>query len=110
MISSYWLQLSQKSKTQIDSKLTNKIKFNDVIRVIDGAVKAQHEPGMNEDRHAAFDHISHCRTLCTDLVRMVHILNILAGRSWKSQRMSQIRKGVEVGLYIQKLGCGCTCD
>jgi len=55
---------------------------------------------MNDDHHAAFDHASLCITLCTDLVHMVEILKIAYGWSWKSLRMSWMRKGEEVGLKI----------
>jgi len=58
--------------------------------------------GMNDDRHAAFVHASNCITLCPDLVHMVEISKIAYGRPWKSQRMSWMMKGEEVGLNISK--------
>jgi len=57
---------------------------------------------MNDDRHGACDHASNCITLCTDLVHMVEILKIPYVRSWKSRRMSWMRKGEEVELNISK--------
>ena len=60
------------------------------------------QSGMNDDRHAAYDHASNCITLCTDLVHMVEMLKIAYGRSCKSWRMSWMKKGEGVGLNILK--------
>ena len=57
---------------------------------------------MNDNHHAAYDDASNCITLCTDLVHMVQKLKIAYGRSWKSRRMSWMRKGEEVRLNISK--------
>ena len=58
--------------------------------------------GMNDNRHTAYDHLSNCITLCTDLVHMVKMMKIAYGRSRKSRRMSWMRKGEDVGLNISK--------
>ena len=60
------------------------------------------QSGMNDDRHAAYDHASNCIVLCTDLVHMVEMMKIAYGRSRKSQRMSWMRKGEEVELNISR--------
>jgi len=57
---------------------------------------------MNDDCRAAYDYAAHYITLCTDPVHMVEILKIAYGMSWKSRRMSWMRKGEEVGLNISK--------
>jgi len=55
---------------------------------------------MNDDSHAAYDPAANCIMLCTDPVHMVEILKIAYGSSWKSWRMSWMRKAAEVGLNI----------
>lgn len=55
---------------------------------------------MNEDHHAPFDHVSNSITHCTDLVHMVEMLKIASGRQWKSQTITWMRKGDEIGQYI----------
>jgi len=57
---------------------------------------------MNDYLHASYDHGSNCIMGCTDLVHIVGILKIAYGRSWKSRRMSWMRKGEEVWLRISK--------
>ena len=54
----------------------------------------------NADRHAAHDHGSNCMTYSTHLVHIVEMSKITHGRSWKSQRVSWMGKGEEVGLHI----------
>jgi len=51
---------------------------------------------LNDNRHAAFIHVSNCTTLSTDLVRMVEIFEIAYGTSWKLRRTSWISNGEEV--------------
>jgi len=58
---------------------------------------------MNRDRHAAFSHASNCITICSELVHMAEVLNIVYDRSSKSKRSSPMKNGEEVGLFIQKL-------
>ena len=60
------------------------------------------QSGMNDDRHAAYDDASNCITLYTHLVHMVEMLKFACGRSWKSRRISWMRKGEEVELNISK--------
>jgi len=57
---------------------------------------------LNDDCHTEYNHASNLITLCTDLVHMVEMLKIAYCRSWKSRRMSWMRKGEEVGLNILK--------
>jgi len=57
---------------------------------------------LNDNRHAAFIHVSKCITLRTDLVHMIEIFEIGCGMSWKSRRRSWIRNGEEVELYLPK--------
>jgi len=45
VILSCWLQLRQKTKAKLNTKLTNHIYASDVIRVIHGVVKAKHQLG-----------------------------------------------------------------
>jgi len=44
----------------------------------------------------------HCITLRTDLVHTVEIVDIVYGISWKSRRMSGMRRDQEVKLYLPK--------
>jgi len=57
---------------------------------------------MNNNCDAGYNHGSYCIPRCTDLVHIVEKLKIAYGRSWKSQRMSWMRKGEEVRLNISK--------
>ena len=57
---------------------------------------------MNDDRDAAYDDGFNCITRCIDLLHIVEMLKISYGRSWKSRRMSWMRKGEKVGLNISK--------
>jgi len=57
---------------------------------------------MNDDYDAAYNHAANYITLCTYLLHMVEILKIAYGRSWKSPRMSWMRKGEAVGVNISK--------
>jgi len=57
---------------------------------------------MNDDRHAAYDHVSNCIARCKDLVHIVGMLKIAYGKSWKSRRMSWMRNSEEVRLNISK--------
>jgi len=41
-------------------------------------------------------------SLCAGPVHLVKILKIADGRSWKVQRISQMRKGDDLGLYLSK--------
>jgi len=57
---------------------------------------------LNDNRHAAFIHVSNCITLRTALVHMVEIFEIDCDMSWKSRGRSWIRNGEEVELYLHK--------
>ena len=64
---------------------------------------------MNDDHHAPYDPGSNCITRCTDFVCMVEMFKIAYGRSWKSRRISCMRRGEEVRLNISKLVNGFIC-
>jgi len=57
---------------------------------------------LNDNRYAAFIHLSNCITSRTDLVHMTEIFEIACDTSWKSRRRSWIAKGEEVELYLPK--------
>jgi len=57
---------------------------------------------MNDTHHGAVIDPLNCITLHSDLVHFVGILKITDGRSWTSRRMSWMRKGEEVQIYISK--------
>jgi len=58
---------------------------------------------MNDNCNAAFINASNCITVRSDLVHMVENLKIPYGRLWQWRRMSWMRKGEEVWLYISKI-------
>jgi len=55
---------------------------------------------MNDSPYAASIHTSNCITLHSDLRHMVEMLKTALGTSWKLRRMSRIRNGEVVMLYI----------
>ena len=61
---------------------------------------------MNDNLYSAYNHACNCIPRCTDLVHMVEMLKIAYGRSWKSQRLSWMRIGEEVGINISKNSVG----
>jgi len=64
---------------------------------------------MNDDCHAAFIYPFNCMTGGTNLVHMVKILKITYSSSWKSRKISWMKNGKEVGLYISNQVYGFTC-
>jgi len=57
---------------------------------------------MYDDCHAAYDYDANCITFSTDPEHMVEILKMAYGMSWKSQRISWMRKGEELKLNISR--------
>jgi len=55
---------------------------------------------MNDSHQAAIIHAAKNITLCSDLLHMVQIFKIAYSMSWKWRRMSSIRNGEDIGLYI----------
>jgi len=58
--------------------------------------------GLSGTSYAALIHASNGITLCTDLVDMLEIFEIVYGMSWKSRRRSWMKRGEEVEIYLPK--------
>jgi hypothetical protein len=100
----FFLQVTVKwqSKSSISNEMCKQNLSECCHRCHRKSVKCAWQIDLNDNHHAAFINSYNSMTLRTDLVHMVEIFEIACGMSWKSRRMSWIRNGEEVELYLPK--------